>query len=108
MIHEIATIRVKSGTEAAFEAAVSLAAPLFRRSPGCRTMRLTRSIEQPQSYHLVVGWDTVEDHMEGFRNSPEMIEWRALISDYLAAPPEVQHYENIHPDLLSAFPGEQS
>lgn len=103
MIHEIATISVKPGTEAAFEAAVTLAAPLFRRSKGCRSLRLARSIERPQSYHLVIGWDTVEDHMETFRNSAEMAEWRGIINDYLAAAPDVQHYENVHADLLSAF-----
>jgi hypothetical protein len=36
VIHEIAHIDVKPGQEAAFEAGVAAAAPLFRRAQGCQ------------------------------------------------------------------------
>ncbi|MNT48405.1 hypothetical protein D3C72_1851860 [compost metagenome] len=54
-------------------------------------MQLFRSIEQPEQYTLVVEWETVEDHMVHFRESPEFQQWRALVGDTFAAPPNVHH-----------------
>jgi heme-degrading monooxygenase HmoA len=91
MIFEIATITVKAGEEAAFESAVARAVPLFRRAHGCQSLRLERSIEEPDRYRLVVGWATVEDHTVRFRNSPDFAAWRALVADSFAAAPAVEH-----------------
>lgn len=91
MVYEIATIEVKEGQEAAFEAAVKEAAPHFKKSRGCSALSLQRGVEQPTRYFLVVTWDSVEDHMVHFRNSPEFQEWRRLVSPYFVAPPTVHH-----------------
>ena len=91
MVYEIATIEVKEGSEAAFEAAVKEASPYFKTAKGCNGMALHRSVEQPSRYCLVVNWETVEDHMVHFRNSPEFQEWRRLASPHFAAPPSVEH-----------------
>jgi quinol monooxygenase YgiN len=91
VIYEVATIEVIAGQEQAFEAAVAQAAPHFRKSKGCRSLALHRGIERPSVYKLVVGWDTVDDHMVTFRNSPEFQEWRRLASPFFASPPQVEH-----------------
>jgi hypothetical protein len=44
---------------------------------------------------LVVGWQTVEDHTIGFRNSDDFQEWRRLVGDYLVEPPKVQHVSTV-------------
>jgi heme-degrading monooxygenase HmoA len=93
MVHEIAVIEIKPGMEQAFEEGVAKAAPLFRRAKGCRSMEVRRSVENPSRYHLVVGWDTVEDHMVGFRESADFQTWRDLVSHSFARPPEVEHTE---------------
>ncbi len=54
MIFEIVEIDVKPGEEAAFEAGVAQALPLFQRAKGCHGMELQRSIETPSKYRLVV------------------------------------------------------
>lgn len=92
MVYEVAVIEIKDGTSAEFEAAVKEAAPFFKRSRGCQGMALQRSVETPSCYALIVTWETVEDHMEHFRNAPEFAEWRRLVSPYFAAPPKVQHF----------------
>lgn len=99
MIFELAQIRVKEGAEQAFLAAVAEAAPLFSRAKGCRSMQVQRSIEHPDMFTLVVGWETVEDHMVHFRNSADFQEWRRLAGPYFAEPPEVQHLSTV----LQAF-----
>lgn len=91
MVYEFATIDVKEGHEAAFEAAVKEAAPHFKKSRGCNALSLQRCVEQPLRYVLVVTWETLDDHMVHFRNAPEFQEWRRLVSPHFQAPPTVHH-----------------
>lgn len=95
MIFEIAQIQIQAGMSQQFEAGVKEAVPLFQRAKGCRSMRLQRSIEQPDCYTLVVGWDSVDDHMVGFRNSEDFQQWRRLVSTYFLQPPQVHHVHEI-------------
>jgi heme-degrading monooxygenase HmoA len=93
MIVEIAEIVVKPGSRAAFEEAVATALPLFEAARGCRSARLERSVDCPERYRLVVGWETLEDHVVHFRGSPEFQRWRALAGPHFAEPPRVDHVE---------------
>lgn len=95
MIHELAAIDVKEGESDAFIAAVEKAVPLFLGSKGCHAVRLTRSLEHPYRFRLLVEWETVEDHMEGFRQSPAFNQWRALVSPFFVSPPRVEHLETL-------------
>ena len=91
MILEMAHIAVKPGAEAAFEAAVAQAAPLFRAAPGCGGVELHRVVETPGRYVLMVRWDTLEDHTVRFRSSEAFQQWHALAGPHFASPPHVQH-----------------
>lgn len=91
MFMEVAQIQVKPGSETQFEAGVQQAVPLFQRAKGCTAMRLERSVEQPTHYTLLVQWNTVDDHMVGFRESADFQEWRKLVGEFFAAPPQVGH-----------------
>jgi heme-degrading monooxygenase HmoA len=95
MIFEIAQITVQPGKEQQFGAGVKEAVPLFRRARGCKSMQLQRSIEQPDTYTLVVGWDSIDDHMIGFRNSDDFQEWRRLVGPYFLQPPNVHHVDTV-------------
>jgi heme-degrading monooxygenase HmoA len=95
MITEIAQIDVKPGMEAEFEAGVKNAAPIFKRAKGCHGMELRRSIEKPGRYRLFVDWETVEDHNVGFRGSLDFQEWRKLVGHCFAAPPDVEHVQQV-------------
>ncbi len=91
MIFEIAEIEVKAGEEAAFEAGVTKAMPLFKRAKGCHGMELQRSIEKRSKYRLVIKWETVEDHTVHFRGSEDFQEWRKLVGPHFASAPNVEH-----------------
>ena len=95
MVTEIAHIRVQEGKEQAFEAAVAEALPLFHNADGCHGVRLTRSIEVPELYRLLVTWQTLEHHTVSFRESDSYTRWRALVSPYFVAPPEVEHVVDV-------------
>ncbi len=95
MIFEIAEIEIKPGMEAEFEAGVAKAAPLFARAKGCHGVTLQRSIEKPQRYRLFVRWETVENHTVDFRGSADFQEWRRLVGACFAAPPQVEHTQEV-------------
>lgn len=95
MITEIAQIEVKPGTEADFEAAVGKARALFGRAKGFYGMELHRSIEKPQRYRLMVKWATLENHTVDFRGSADFTQWRGLVGEFFASPPDVEHTETV-------------
>ncbi len=92
MILERAVLVVTPGTEPEFEAAMEQAKEVIAQAPGFRSLRLQRGIEQPSTYLLLVEWETIEDHTQGFRESERFVRWRELIGPYFAAAPEVEHY----------------
>jgi heme-degrading monooxygenase HmoA len=95
MILEIAQIEVKPGMEAEFEANIKKATLLFQRAKGCRGMALQRSLEKPSRYLAFVRWETLENHTVDFRGSADFQEFRKLVGDCFAAPPEVQHVNEV-------------
>jgi heme-degrading monooxygenase HmoA len=92
MIFEHAILSIAPGREDEFESAFAGAPAIFARADGCHGIELRRSIEEPSRYEVIVGWDTVEAHNEGFRGSPLFSEWRGLVGEFFAAPPAMQHY----------------
>jgi len=93
MFLEIARIEIDPARKADFLAAVAQAAPLFQGSRGCRSMRIAPVVEHAAQFMLLVEWETLEDHMEGFRNSAAFQQWRALAGPFFVVPPVVEHAE---------------
>jgi heme-degrading monooxygenase HmoA len=93
MILERAVIAVRPGSEPDFEAAIEQARQVVAGAEGFRSFRLQRGIERRSTYLLLIEWDSLEHHMQGFRESELFVRWRKLIGPYFAAPPEVEHYE---------------
>ncbi|MDG4826957.1 antibiotic biosynthesis monooxygenase [Asanoa sp. WMMD1127] len=98
MVLEVALIDIKPGEEDAFAAAYGKAHPIVRSTPGFRSIRMTRGIESPSRFVLLVEWDSVEAHLENFRESERFPQWRALIGPYFAAPPVVEHFIDVPTD----------
>ena len=94
MVLEIALIDVTPGSEPAFAEAYAQAKELVGGTPGCRSMRMTRGVETPTRFVLLVEWDSVEDH-QVFRDSDRFPRWRALVGPHFAAPPQVEHYVDL-------------
>ena len=95
MIFEIAEIDITAGHEADFEQAVEQASVHFKTATGYCSLSLNRSVEHPSRYRLVVGWESVEDHMVTFRESEGFQEWRRLASPHFATPPRVEHVQKV-------------
>lgn len=95
MVLEVAQFEVLPGQEGAFAAACAKGRELITETPGCRSVRMTRGIESPSRFVLLVEWDSVEAHEVNFRQHERFGQWRALIGPYLAQPPVVEHFADV-------------
>lgn len=94
MVIEIVDIEIDPAQASTFEAAVEEAQNQFRNASGCHGMALYRVVEDAALYRLHVLWDSVEDHMVTFRNSPAFAEWRRLAGPFFVRPPNVVHLDD--------------
>ena len=96
MILEHAILPVLPGREAEFEAAFAEASAIISSMPGFVDLALSRSIETPSAYLLLVHWESVEAHDPGFRGSPEYARWRELLHGFYEPFPVVEHFALVH------------
>jgi heme-degrading monooxygenase HmoA len=95
VIIEHALLPVVAGREADFEAAMRRATAYISSTPGFISISVSRGIEQPGTYLLIVEWETLEDHTEGFRGSASYQQWRELLHHFYDPFPEVVHFSPI-------------
>lgn len=95
MILEHAILPVKPGREAGFEVAFAEAKPIIAGMPGFIDLRISRSIETPNEYLLLVQWESLEAHTVGFRGSVEYERWRELLHHFYEPFPVVEHFTEV-------------
>jgi heme-degrading monooxygenase HmoA len=95
MILEIAILNVIPGQAAAFESAFAEAKGIISSMPGFDSLELQRCVEAPNRYALLVRWEKLEDHVVGFRQSPQYQRWKALLHHFYDPFPTVEHYESV-------------
>lgn len=92
MITEHAILQVKSGQAVAFREAMRKAQPLISATPGFLGLEVLPCIETPDRFLLLVRWESVEAHEQGFRGSTRYAQWKALLHHFYEPFPLVQHY----------------
>lgn len=95
MVLEVAVLDVKPELVAGFEAAFREASRYIAATPGYVAHELQRCVEDGNRYLLLVQWETLEAHNEGFRGSDRYEEWRRLLHHFYDPFPTVQHYERV-------------
>ena len=95
MVLEIADILVKPESADGFGDAVREGIRFVSATPGFRGVRLTRGVESPNRFVLIIEWDSVEAHNVGFRESENFGRWRGVIGPFLDGAPNVEHVEEI-------------
>jgi len=95
MILESAILYVKPELQEQFEKDFQIAGQYISSIKGYIKHSLSKCIEQPNKYLLLVKWETLEDHTIGFRESPQYLEWKKLLHHYYDPFPIVEHYTNI-------------
>jgi heme-degrading monooxygenase HmoA len=92
MILELAILNVIPEKTTEFEASFEIAREIISTMKGWLGHELQQCIEVPNRYVLLVKWDKLEDHTEGFRKSPGYTEWRKLLHHFYDPFPLVEHY----------------
>jgi heme-degrading monooxygenase HmoA len=93
MVLEVALLDIIPEKEKEFEIAFSEAQNIIASMRGYHSHQLQRCIEKPNRYVLLVEWDSLTDHTEGFRQSLEYVKWKALLHHFYNPFPEVEHYQ---------------
>lgn len=92
MVLEHALLTVRPGSEDDFEDSFAQAKAVIARASGFQRLTLSRCLERPNTYLLLVEWERLEDHTDGFRQSSEYREWRALLHHFYDPFPTVEHF----------------
>lgn len=96
MVLEVADIEVTPGSEDDFIAAFhGVRDDVLASTPGCRSVRMTRGMESPSRFVLLVEWDSVQAHEENFRATDRFTAWRGAIGPHFVGPPRVEHFADI-------------
>ncbi len=95
MILEVAILDIKPGLEEDFKLAFEKAQKIIASMEGYLSHQLQHSVENESRYILLVNWETLEDHTEGFRGSEEYQEWKALLHHFYDPFPEVEHFKSV-------------
>ena len=98
MVLEFAILDVKPGRSHEFEDAFIQAQEIISSMTGYVSHQLQKCVENPNRYILLVNWQTLEDHTQGFRRSTAYQEWRRLLHHFYDPFPEVEHYELVAGD----------
>lgn len=95
MILEVVTAHIKPGQNQAFETAFRQAAQIIARAKGHISHELRKCMEVENKYVFLVQWETLDDHMVAFRQSPAYQDFRALVYPFYESPPTVEHYTRV-------------
>lgn len=97
MILELAILDVLPEREAEFERAFATAQAIIAAQAGYIGHELQRCVEAPNRYVLLVRWQTLAAHTEGFRGSEDYADWKALLHHFYDPFPTVEHYTAVLP-----------
>ena len=95
MILEAVMLQVKQGLEEEYEDAFRQASGIISSMKGYISHELQSCIEVKGKYLLFVKWETLDDHIVGFRQSNEYKEWKKLLHHFYDPFPIVEHFEKV-------------
>lgn len=68
------------------------ARPLISASPGFLGIEVRPAVEQAGPYLLLVRWESIADHRDGFRMSDRYARWQALLHPFYEFMPRVDYF----------------
>ncbi|MFQ1064145.1 antibiotic biosynthesis monooxygenase family protein [Bordetella trematum] len=93
MIYEHTQIWVQAGQQKAFETAARKGLEnVIAKAKGYIAHELIQDVQDSSHYLLRIQWQTLENHLVDFRQSPAFPEWRAFISGFFQQPPQTEHF----------------
>ncbi|MBY3626291.1 antibiotic biosynthesis monooxygenase [Acinetobacter sp. CUI P1] len=93
MIIEHVHLTIKPNQSQAFETAFQKAKAIIYLMAGLNAVQLIKNVQDDHRYILMIFWDHIEDHTEGFRKSAAYQEWKALLHHFYDPMPIVEYYQ---------------
>ncbi len=94
LVLEVAVLQVRPGEAERFEEAFCEAQEILASAGGYRGHELRSCVGAANRYLLLVWWDDLESHTEGFRGSPDYERWKDLLHRFYDPFPQVEHYRS--------------
>ncbi len=96
-VFELALLVLKDmeGIAERFESAFSEAVVLLENAPGYRSHCLTKCLETTRQYALIVEWESLSHHIEGFRESAAYPQWKTSLGLYIQPGTWVRHFRPV-------------
>ncbi|MEO6608099.1 MAG: antibiotic biosynthesis monooxygenase [Aestuariivirga sp.] len=95
MIIEHALLNVVPGKVSDFERALQQAMVLISASPGFQGLEIRRNAAVSHQYLLLVRWDSIADHRDGFRKSERYQQWKDLLHGFYDPFPVVSYFDQV-------------
>ncbi|MCR8642893.1 antibiotic biosynthesis monooxygenase [Paenibacillus sp. N1-5-1-14] len=95
MVVEIIRYQLAADLAESFVRAYQEAGVYLDRSPHCLAYEITQGVEEPNHYIIRIEWDSVEGHMQGFRQEENFQHFFALVKPYFSSIQEMKHYRII-------------
>ncbi len=95
MFVEIAVLKAKPGEAERLREGLRAARAVIAGAAGYLGSVFYQGVESPESFLLRVEWETLEAHMNGFRQGPLFAAWRGHFQAFLDGPPAMTHYQPI-------------
>jgi quinol monooxygenase YgiN len=90
---EIIRYTIASGNHASFEKAWTDAAKYLQSSKYCLGYQVVHGKEEPDHYIVTIHWTSIEEHLNGFRKSPDFMAFFTLVKPFINNIEEMKHYE---------------
>ena len=98
MIIEKAYFTIHEGLEPKFEETFKEAVRYISETEGYMNYRLLKSVETELKYVILIEWETLASHTEGFMTSDRFEKFTSLVDPFLENV-EMEHLAAIHSDL---------
>ena len=94
MVREVAQISIREDARGQFVTDLSRAvAEILPDVEGViEFLHVGWCLERPNVYMFTIDWETLDDHMVGFRESEQFTQWRTLIGPHFDGPAVVEHF----------------
>ena len=90
---EIIRYDISPNERSDFEKAYAEAGKYLQSSPYCSGYEIIHGNDEPNNYIVIINWTSKEEHLQGFRKSPEFMPFFNLVKPFYNAIKEMKHYD---------------
>ena len=95
MILERVELQIKAGQTQSFEQAMRQGGQLLLTATGCQGVSLSKGVENPSRYLLILEWESI-DHHTAFTKTVPFCQFREIAGPFFAERPAMEHFAPVN------------